>query len=182
MDFFFKKQATHKIFKIHYLAERAKRIWTNIRKKNHTCSRRAQMAFRLLTYIKKKVNNETTRRVQELDGVYLQSLSRIRRLSFVWQGVTISYLSTLLLFVFKTFFWYKRVHRNRIVELTIKQSKSIFMGNRVKGNEILPTNVNKTLPLDKISLLFQLLGQTEKHKRRKFIHVHALEVKSLVDI
>ena len=74
------------------------------------------------------------------------------------------------------------LHRNRIVELTIKQSKSIFMGNRVKGNEILPTNVNKTLPLDKISLLFQLLGQTEKHKRRKFIHVHALEVKSLVDI
>lgn len=61
----------------------------------------------LLIY--KKVNNETTRRVQELDGVYLQSLSRIRRLSFVWQGVTISYLSTLLLFVFKTFFWYKRV-------------------------------------------------------------------------
>lgn len=109
MDFFFKKQATHKIFKIHYLAEHAKRIWTNIRKKNHTCSRWAQMAFRLLTYIKKKVNNETTRRVQELDGVYLQSLSRIRRLSFVWQGVTISYLSTLLLFVFKTFFWYKRV-------------------------------------------------------------------------
>ena len=40
------------------------------------------------------------------------------------------------------------------------------MGNRVKGNEILPANVNKTLPLDKISLLFQLLGQTEKHKRR----------------
>ena len=77
-------------------------------KKNHTCSRWAQMAFRLLTYIK-KVNNETTRTVQELDGVYLQSLSRIRRLSFVWQGVTISYLSTLLLFVFKTFFWYKRV-------------------------------------------------------------------------
>ena len=108
MDFFFKKQATHKIFKIHYLAEHAKRIWTNIRKKNHTCSRWAQMAFRLLTYIK-KVNNETTRRVQELDGVYLQSLSRIRRLSFVWQGVTISYLSTLLLFVFKIFFGYKRV-------------------------------------------------------------------------
>lgn len=74
------------------------------------------------------------------------------------------------------------LHRNRIVELTIKQSKSIFMGNRVKGNEILPTNVNKTLPLDKISLLFQFLGQTEKHKRRKFIHVYALEVKSLVDI
>lgn len=66
------------------------------------------MAFRLLTYIK-KVNNETTRTVQELDGVYLQSLSRIRRLSFVWQGVTISYLSTLLLFVFKIFFGYKRV-------------------------------------------------------------------------
>lgn len=33
MDFFFKKQATHKIFKIHYLAEHAKRIWTDIRKK-----------------------------------------------------------------------------------------------------------------------------------------------------
>lgn len=64
------------------------------------------MAFRLLTYIK-KVNNETTRTVQELDGVYLESLSRIR--SFVWQGVTISYLGTLLLFVFKIFFGYKRV-------------------------------------------------------------------------
>lgn len=53
MDFFSKKQATHKIFKIHYLAEHAKRISTNIRKKNHMCSRWAQMAFRLLTYIKK---------------------------------------------------------------------------------------------------------------------------------
>ena len=51
-----------------------------------------------------------------------------------------------------------------------------------RGNEILPTNVNKTLPLDKISLLCQLLGQTEKHERRNFIHVPALEVKSLVDI
>ena len=77
-------------------------------KKPHVLKKSADGISSAYLYIK-KVNNETTRRVQELDGVYLQSLSRIRRLSFVWQGVTISYLSTLLLFVFKIFFGYKRV-------------------------------------------------------------------------
>ena len=84
MDFFFKKQATHKIFKIHYLAEHAKRIWTNIRKKKTHVLKMSADGISSAYLYKKKVNNETTRRVQELDGVYLQSLSRIRRLSFVW--------------------------------------------------------------------------------------------------